>query len=384
VSDILNQFHEENLPPSTVDIMRAVRAGQRRRRIRTGLAALAAVVALVIAGATAPIWLSSRPGPPPPAEHTCGSPVPSRPAQPTWELLDPLTSDVDATGVAGFRLKTSITLTTFQYAQLASDAGDREVTVVLFACGAEPRRFDTDGTPIAFDPSAGEPADPIGGSAAYWLSQEEVFLPGPAQALAWQWTAGAWVIAFASAPEKDPSTVDTAELRGIATRVAPELRLGAGTPVTSPFSLPVPAGMFPAITVTRFAADNGRNFPLSFGIGFDTVGSAEPTDPLLNTYLPTISVSANFFANANDRPTDASEYPEDLGHPAYQTVIDESGVPVNALLIYDYSGLGAQIETAGVPGTAAEKLSAAADLFRSMTVYPGAAEDVSAWGPPVG
>ena len=110
MTDILNQFRDEELPPSSVDIHEAVRAGHRRRRIRISLAAGVVAVAVAAAAAT-PVWLSAQPGPVPPVEPACGSPEPTRSSLPTWERFDPFTLEIDASGVSGYRVVTSATAT---------------------------------------------------------------------------------------------------------------------------------------------------------------------------------------------------------------------------------------------------------------------------------
>lgn len=104
---IMNQFRDEELPASTVDVSRAVQAGRRRRRVRTGLATGGVAIALAVGGATAPAWLSSEPSPPPPAEPQCGSPEPARASLPTWHQFDPLTLEIDASDVPGYHLRLS-------------------------------------------------------------------------------------------------------------------------------------------------------------------------------------------------------------------------------------------------------------------------------------
>jgi len=382
VTEILNQFRDEELPPSTVDISQAVRAGRRRRRIGTGLVAGGVAIALAVAGATAPIWLSPRPSPVPPAAPMCDSPVPAQPSMPAWEQFCPLSYEIDASGVTGYKVKTSVTSTYWQFVEL--DTGNRRVSVYLYAGGGEPHYLDA-GQAAPFDPGAGEPADPIGNAPAYWLPPDKLDPSGdPAQGLAWQWTPGAWVIVLASAPEQDPSTVDPAELRAIATQVAPQLELGVGTPVTSPFSLPVPEGLDPAFTVMRWASDFGEQFATGFSIGFDAVGTAEPTHPLRD-YVPAFAVEASPFSTRDKRPATATEYPEDLGYPAYQAVLTPGSQVADVLLVYDFFGFGMQIGPVNMPGasTGAERLSLAADLFRTITVYPGAADREEAWGSPI-
>jgi hypothetical protein len=85
----------------------------------------------------------------------------------------------------------------------------------------------------------------------------------------------------------------------------------------------------------------------------------------------------------DDLSAGATEYPEDLGYPAYQGVVREGGRDIDALFVFDFFGLGLAISPADVPGASTEKLRFAADVFRSVTADPGAATDQSAWGDPI-
>ena len=89
MTDILGQFREDDLPPSGVDVQRAVQTGRRRRRAQTGVVAASVVAALTLGAATAPRWLGTVPGPgsvSPGTNITCegGAPLPSQaPADPS-------------------------------------------------------------------------------------------------------------------------------------------------------------------------------------------------------------------------------------------------------------------------------------------------------------
>jgi hypothetical protein len=375
VTDILNQFRDEELPPSTVDVRRAVLAGRKRRRVRTLIVICGVVVAVAAGAVTVPLLVSARPNPGPvtPNDPDCGSPTPARPAQQTWQRFDPLLAEIDASGVVGFHITTAATSTHWQHVEL--DNGDNRVLVVLFACGGQPPLIDAEGKAVPLEPAEGEPADPVGGTPAYWIRQ-----PGTigGLALAWQWTRGAWAMVMDGSPSR---TLDGAQ--ALVTQVAPQLRFGAGAPVRSPFSMPAPAGMYPALTVRQQARDNGQDSPVSFGIGFNTVGKDEPTHPFGREYVNSLSIGANSFAKLEDLPDGATEYTEDLGYPAYRAVTQAGDQQTEALMVFDFFGFGISISPVEVPGTATEKLRAAADVFRTVTVYPGAATDLAAWGDPL-
>ena len=391
MSEIMNQFRDEELPASTVDVSRAVQAGRRQRRIRTGFAAGGVALALAVGGATAPAWLSSQFDSTPPAEPPCGSPEPARASMPTWHQFDPTVLEIDASNVAGYYLAHSASSTNFQTVVLEKEDSDPEtsdvgaVYVMLYACGVEPPAHDPgSGQLMPFDPSTGEPAGSIGTAPAYWLRDGE--LPDRARngGLAWQWASGAWVIVYA---ETNAMAVPAAMevLQSAAAEVAHQLELGVGAAVTSPFSMPLPAGTYPAITATNWAKDAGELFAVGFSIGFDAIGKAAPAQQFTSDYMPSLLVSALTFTSVDDRPADTTEYPEDLGYPAYQTTDPSDEREIDLLLIYDVAGFSFQVSASEVPGasTRDERLGLTAAVFRTITVYPDAAAGVASWGEPL-
>ncbi len=380
MSEILSQFPDEELPVSSVDISRAMQTGRRRRRVRSVLAAGAAVAAVIVAGvATAAALLPHPADPVTPGGQACG----------TWERFDPLISEIDAGGISGYEVSVAFTSTYWQAVQLTS--GSQAITVTLYACGGEPHSVVDETQPV--DPTAGEPAQPVDGATAYWLAGDQRY----PVTLAWQWTPGAW--AFVSPEQEDPAaqcdratrdrnaataclptTVDAAALRSLATRVADQLEFGAGTPVTAPFSLPVPDGLYPAVVLSTPSTVGGD--VVGFHMGFDEIGTPAPTH--IAGYVPDLWVGARTFAAVDDLPDHATPYPEDLGYPAYQSDYrDEGRADSEVLLVFDVFGFGFDIEPRGMTGPREETFDAAADIFRSITVYPGAADDVSAWGDPI-
>ncbi|HEX5995786.1 MAG TPA: hypothetical protein VFY84_11650, partial [Jiangellales bacterium] len=57
---------------------------------------------------------------------------------------------------------------------------------------------------------------------------------------------------------------------------------------------------------------------------------------------------------------------------------------VDTLLVYEFFGLSVEIQPSDrAAPTQAARLGGAADAFRTITVYPGAATDQSAWGAPI-
>jgi hypothetical protein len=291
----------------------------------------------------------------------------------SWERFDPLTSEIDASGVAGYRVTATGTATYWQTIGMINTNGDRTVAVALYACGGEPHAV-ADET-MRVDPTAGEPADPVQGTQAYWLPPNDASSP---VALAWQWTPGAWAIVAPAGVNVNPSS---AELRSIATQVAQQLEFGSGSRVTSPFALPMPDGMYPAVTFTAAAADSGQPSRSAFYLGFDRIGSSPPK--YIAGYVPYLWVNANALATIAGLPEGASAYAEDLGYPAYRSDFRNEGRDSDVLLVYDFFGFGMEIEPRGMPGPTDARLRYAADIFRTITVYSGAAANTSAWSDPI-
>ncbi len=259
------------------DLADTVLTGMRRQtRRRMSVVAGSLAVALAVAGATAPVWLSRRPSSGPaaptvtaPTGQVCvGGVLPTRPPSPTREYFDPLASEINASGVTGYRLTASGTATHFQVVDMVNQAGDRAVGMVLYSAGGQPHYLDDNDVPVPFDPGAGEPAGSVGGAPAYWLPEKRynLFNTRP-QGIAWQWAPDAWAVVLAEQviPGRDPShtpdpaTVDRAELRTIAAQVAPQFKLGVATPVTSPFSVRQPDCTRIVLTVRSYSTpDHGE------------------------------------------------------------------------------------------------------------------------------
>jgi len=150
--------------------------------------------------------------------------------------------------------------------------------------------------------------------------------------------------------------------------------------VTAPFSLPVPDGRYPAVTLSTPSTVGGD--VVAFHMGFDELGTPAPTH--IAGYVPDLWVGARTFAAVDDLPAYATPYPEDLGYPAYQSDYRNEGrADSEVLLVFDVFGFGFEIEPRGMTGPREETFDAAADIFRSITVYPGAADELSAWGDPI-
>lgn len=343
-------------PADLADTTLALSRRQARRRGWVAAGGLA--VAVAVAVGAVPGWLSSPTDHaavlPTPAEPVCDRSAPAESTSPSaaWERFDPLTFSIDASRLTGYQLDLAITSTYFQRARLFN--GTVHVDVGLYAAGGTPSVVYP---PRRVDPGSVDPAEPVGDAPAYWLPSY-----GHA-ALGWQWAPDAWAIVEPVGPVE----MGRDELRAIAQQVAQQLRFGAGTPVRLPFSLPVPDCLYPAITQTSRTG--------LAQLGFDPVGSVPPTNAA--GYRPRMWVNAYI-----DYPivTNGEPYPADLGYPAYRTN-QPDGADATVLWVPDVDGVGIEIEARHIRPT--QQLEYAAEVFRTLRVYPGAATDPSAWGEPI-
>jgi hypothetical protein len=212
------------------------------------------------------------------------------------------------------------------------------------------------------------------------------------QGIAWQWAPDAWALVLAEQiiPGRDPShtpdpaTVDRAELRTIAEQVAPQFELGVATPVTSPFSVRQPDCTRLVLTARTYSTtDHGEPYT-GFLVAFDTADRPELTSPPMmeKELQPSLLVAADT-ADAGAVPGNLgglTEFPEDLDHPAYFDAAEG-----RVLHVYGVSGFAVSVFPSGMPNTdtVAEKVSLVGAIFRSITIYPGAAGSEAAWGDPI-
>lgn len=232
---------EDQLPPSEVDIDRAIRSGRRRVRVRwLGAAAFVVVVAFLVPVLGLPGSSVGPAGPPP-------GPV---------EDFDPMSRVVTVAGVLDVSPISYVTARQWQRINL--DVGENQFAwVTVYAQG----RQASDGR-AALRPEAGTPAEPIGGRPAYWVER------GPDELLAWQWADGAW----AYVTHQDPTTGGTDQ--DTMRRIALGVRVGAGEPVSMPFTLPLPEHytLIGATTQVRSSSDPFVRTGLVFG-------PEDPADP---------------------------------------------------------------------------------------------------------
>ncbi|WP_155372746.1 hypothetical protein [Catellatospora vulcania] len=331
--DVLNAFREDPLPPSGVDVARAVRTGRRQRRVRA--AGAAGALALLLAGSAAvPAWFTAANGPanlgaspavtlgPPPPPCPTPEPTPSvstspRPAGTAPVEFDVMRHWVDVSGVSGMHVQDFSTARYWQSVTLYDAAERFTVEVIVFAAGGKPvfsSAAADDFAPV--DLTGAESAGQVGGRPASWLPGGQGVVGRDAARLGWQWADGGWAFVAAADSRQEPGSPPTGEamavLRAIAAQAAGQLVIGRGTAVTMPFTVPgVPeCSRLTGTTVYRGTHANGTPF-VRPGLVFSR---ADNTDPLLFPPDVTTTVIADSVATPADKPGQANEQVD--GRPA--------------------------------------------------------------------
>ncbi|XVV07064.1 hypothetical protein ACQPW3_17445 [Actinosynnema sp. CA-248983] len=193
---------------TTVDIGRAIRVGKRRKRIRAGLTALAAVVLTVVA--LSPFLVRTSP-----------PPEPARPAE--FDVLRQVVRVGSAAGYHGLSYRTGRYRHTVLLAWAADPVAQELGAITVHARGRYPGQGGPGWTP------PGRPAPDVHGRRAVWLDAGGL--------LAWEWGVGAWasvrlehtfpdmrdrahrvaqsVVPTADTPVRVPLTVDGSTLRQV-------------------------------------------------------------------------------------------------------------------------------------------------------------------------
>lgn len=398
--DVLGAFREDPLPPSGVDVGRAVRTGRRQRRVRA--AGVAGALALVLAGGAAvPAWFAgggvpqvgaspeATLGPPPPP---CPSPSPATPPAVTKNGTAPAAFDIMRRWIDLDRLEKSRgdagsgksatdfmhlrDYTTARYWQritlvtegdgVPADLAQLQVQIMVFARDGKPVFGPPGGFPAPVDVNQGEPAEPIGGRPARWLPGRQGMYQWDAARLGWQWADGAWAFVAvadgAQRDEREPSAAAMAALRETAWRVADLLTIRAGKAVTMPFTVPgVPECS--RLTSTNIYRDaniivDGKPF-VRAGLVF---GRADNTDPLRFPPDVNTTVTADSIATPDDKPGSVNEQVD--GHPA---VVDDGYVEV-----YGVAGYALEISSP-------LREDALVAYARTVRIVDGAHGDESKW-----
>jgi hypothetical protein len=352
----------------------ALARARRQNRLRgvavVGVATLAVATAVPVLRGMLSAGSGALPSAPPTAA-SCGSDgsLPTRPPAQNWEYFDPLTYAIDARGVAGYQVTAYATGTYFQVAELTNPTGDRRVTVTLYAADGVPHYKVGNTMPEPFDPAEGTPTDPVNGAPAYLLPNRSYSGQPSEVGIAWQWSPGAWALVTAAdtsdqvpvgAPPGTPAT-DLAELYDLAADVAPDLVLGGTTPVTSPFSLPVPPCTRVSYTTVEYATSPTGAPVTRFRATFTQGGEAESDNPLLlpSLDIPLVWVTAHTGATAAELAS--------FSNCGVSTVCD-------TVTVDDIDGLALTVTLSTELGTTA------LDVVHTVQVYPGAATNRDAWG----
>ncbi|MEV4411266.1 hypothetical protein [Catellatospora sp. NPDC049609] len=390
--DVLGAFREDPLPPSGVDLARAVRTGRRRHRLRTAGAAGGLALLLAAGGLAAPVWLAPggtgpgqvggtpdpTVGPPPPqcpspgASPATSSRAPAGASPSTKDGTAPAEFDVlrrvvDVDGVSGLHLEHYVTARHWQRVTLFDAAERIHVDVQVFARGGKPQFSDGPGTPpVPVDLAAATPADPVGDLPASWLSGRQALYQHDVARLGWQWAEGGWAFVAAADTSVEgghpPTAEQTAALRAIAHEVAQALRIGgAGRPVTMPFTAPVPGG--DCLRLTGTLLHRGTN---AGGTAFSrttlSFGRRDNTDPMAFPPDVTGSVTADSAAVPADTPGAVTGQVD--GHPA--------AMIGGTFTLYGVGGFALEIT-----GPLTEQQMTA--YARSVEVVEGAHGDESKW-----
>ncbi|MBP2329698.1 hypothetical protein JOF56_010083 [Kibdelosporangium banguiense] len=240
---------DDPLPPSTVDIWQAVRAG--RRRIRARWAGVGTVV-LVVLAVVIPVLSQTATGGMPlePANRPASAPG-----------FDPLRKVISVGEVPG---TTPYSYGTAKYWQ--------QYTLTIGTSGAAQAIVYAPGWPATYlsgsvvQPETGTQAEPVAGRQAYWLNRTLDSDTGAM--LAWEWTDGAWAFVQPQGPE------ETQPDKEMMHRIASAVRVDGGTQLAMPFTVPVPAGHHLVGTTTMTRPHNDPY--VRTGLLFDTEDLGDP------------------------------------------------------------------------------------------------------------
>ncbi|SCE70222.1 hypothetical protein GA0074696_0319 [Micromonospora purpureochromogenes] len=356
---LLAPLRDVPLPPSAVDLHRAVRDGRRqvrRRRIAATATAGLAVVA-VLAAAPALVGRPDRPTPVAPAltPSPTAAPMPATapaafdPARQYAEFgwVPPVMNDRTVrTGTDQFALTASAPQMPPRPAEETPTAELRMVPAGRDIALGIDRDFAVAAGRAG---SAGlEPAELVNGRTARWNTNATV--EPRSAALRWEYAPGAWaevIVRYAPVSAGDP--------RAVARRIALDIRYAVDWPIRLPvrFATP-PAGLKPmAYLVTRRAYD-GWDVEVSYGTGKRTKYGDWS---LVVRVLPFTYPQGEVIALPDSRID---------GHPARRRSSVDGGA---SLQVYWVQGL--YVEMTAHDKATLRTLGGNLDgLFRSATLYP--------------
>ncbi|MGK5441390.1 hypothetical protein ACSNN7_06110 [Micromonospora sp. URMC 105] len=364
---LLAPLRDVPLPPSAVDLHRAVRDGRQRVRRRRIAVAATAGLAVVAVLAAAPALLGRADRPPPvtpaitPSPTATAAPVPATaPAvfDPTRQYaefgwLPPgLTERTVRTGTDQLALIASASQTSPRPVKDAPAAELRLVTAARDIALGIDRDF---AVPPGRAGSAGlEPAEPVNGRTARWNTNAAV--EPRSAALRWEYAPGAWAeVIVRHIPESvgDP--------RAVARRIALDVRYAVDRPIRLPvrFDAP-PAGLKPVAYLVSVRSSESWDAELSYGAGKRTKYGDWPLVVLI---LPRKSATGDYGVIAD--PTSRID-----GHPARRSSSLDGGA---SLQVYGAQGL--YVEMSAHDKATLRRLGGNLDgLFRSATFEPNVAD----------
>ncbi|SCE84605.1 hypothetical protein [Micromonospora mirobrigensis] len=362
---LLEPLRDTPLPPSGVDLHRAVRDGRRRirhRRIAASATAGLAVVALV---ATAPTLLDPRDRPAPPpvaalptatAAPTAAAPLPDR--APT--AFDPARQYADLgwlpAGLTDRTVVTGPTRLTMYAASPPQVVGEgMRLMLRMVPRGHDIALADDD----FFDRPAGSvgtagltAAEPVAGRPAWWNSLPVV---GRGAALRWQYAPGAWAeVGLINVP-------DGTDPQALVRRIALDIRYAVDRPVRLPVAFrTLPSALKPMSFQVTTRSGGGWDARLAYGAGKRTKYGDWPLTVQL---MPRTSEKGDGSVLADpDSTLD--------GHPARRRT---SGAGGASLQVYNAQGL--YLELTANDGATLRALGGDLDeLFRGAVLRPKVAD----------
>jgi hypothetical protein len=234
VNSLLEPLRDEPLPPSSVDLARAMAAGRRRvftRRVLAVATAGLTVIGIAIGvGAVARPPTAARPAP---VSSVPPSPVPA--AAPT--SFDPMVRYAAFGWLPSDFTRLTTNTRADQFTLIATRPGvldGERIELRMVPAGHDIRAEDAQDFSIPLDADIQGvviEAQPVNGRIAWWNTS------GPDLGLRWQYAPGARAEVLVHTESGDPKT--------IARQVAESIRYGVNEPVRLPFSLTAPGSMRP-------------------------------------------------------------------------------------------------------------------------------------------
>ncbi|MFC0005447.1 hypothetical protein [Micromonospora siamensis] len=357
---LLEPLRDSPLPPSGVDLHRAVRDGRRRirhRRIATAATAGLAVVALV---ATAPTLLDrgDRPAPPPVAAvpTATGTPTPAAPLPDRAPAaFDPARQYADLGWLpAGLTDRTVVTRSTqlTLYAAAPQPGGEgMRLMLRMVPRGSDIALADDDNfvRPAGSAGTSGlTAAEPVAGRPAWW---NPVAVVGRGAALRWQYAPGAWAeVGLINVPAgTDP--------QALVRRIALDIRYAVDRPIPVPVAFrALPSTLKPMSYQVTTRPGGGWDARLAYGTGKRTKYGDWPLTVQL---MPRTSEKGDGSVLADPDSTID-------GHPARRRTSGDGGA---SLQVYNVQGLYVEI-TANDEATLRALGGDLDGLFRGTTFRP--------------